>query len=322
VKVLLDDTPVTECGLEKIHVQPYVIDGISAYFDLNMKMVGGEFSRYVTAGFSDTDGSSVGYNVLTPPSAVLNPPVIVGNDCRICAMSTVGPNAVVADHVIVDSKTTLSNCLILSDTYIGQNLEIDGKIVAGNRLVSPEDGTVVEIEDSWVVARNRPSMRTEDLLRYVVLWFMALVVGALQLVPFLVLYPLVRLARVGEYRRELFHDPRVGYVKLPVFYKTENRRSPIYSLFRMGSLDRFPWLLLALRGRLFVCGQPPMRHPQDDETIRQLPRYYPAVFSYADYCNDSDLLMDSLWYAHIRSLFEDVKILIKSLLHRFFRAGR
>jgi len=32
-------------------------------------------------------------------------------------------------------------------------------------------------------------------------------------------------------------------------------------------------------------------------------------------------LMDSLWYAHIRSLFEDVKILIKSLLYRFFRAG-
>ena len=322
VKKLLDETPKTECGLEKIHVEPYVIGGMSAYFDLNMNMVAGEFSRYVTAGFSDTDGSSVGYNVLTPPSAILNPPVIIGNDCRVCAMSTVGPNAVVADHVIVDSSTTLSNCLILCDTYIGQNLEIDHKIVAGNRLISPEDGTVVEIDDSWVVARNRPHMRTEDLLRYVVLWFMALALALVQLVPFLLLYPLVRLSRIGEYRRELFHDPRVGYVKLPVFYKTENRRSLVYSLFRMGSLDRFPWLLLALRGRLFVCGQPPMRHPQDDETIRQLPRYYPAVFSYADYCKDSDLLSDSLWYAHIRSLFEDVKILIKSLLHRFFRAGR
>ncbi len=51
------------------------------------------------------------------------------------------------------------------------------------------------------------------------------------------------------------------------------------------------------------------------------PQYYPAVFSYADYSRDSDRLVDSLWYAHIRSLFEDVKILIKSLLYRFFRAG-
>ena len=64
-----------------------------------------------------------------------------------------------------------------------------------------------------------------------------------------------------------------------------------------------------------------MRHPDDDEIIKQLSQYYPAVFSYADYSRDSDRLVDSLWYAHIRSLFEDVKILIKSLLYRFFRAG-
>jgi lipopolysaccharide/colanic/teichoic acid biosynthesis glycosyltransferase len=29
-----------------------------------------------------------------------------------------------------------------------------------------------------------------------------------------------------------------------------------------------------------------------------------------------------LWYVHSRSLYEDIKILIKTLLHRFFRAGR
>jgi hypothetical protein len=64
-----------------------------------------------------------------------------------------------------------------------------------------------------------------------------------------------------------------------------------------------------------------MRHPQDDGLIKQLPNYYPAVFSYADYCKDSDLLADSLWYAHTRSLFEDIKVFIKAFLHRFFRGG-
>lgn len=322
VESLLGDAPGSECGLEQIHIQPCSIDGVAAYFDLNMKMVGGEFMRYVTSGFSDTDGSSVGYNVVTPPSAQLKPPVIIGNDCRVGAMSTVGAKAIVGDHVIIDTHSTLSNCLVLQDTYIGRNLEIDGKIVSGNRLVNPVDGTVVEIGDSWVVARNRPEMRTDDLARYVILWFIALGVASVQLVPFLVLYPLVRLSRIGEFRRETFHDPKTGYVELPVFYKLENRRSVAYSLFRVAALDRFPWLLLALRGRLFVCGQPPMRHPEDDGIIPQLSQYFPAVFSYADYCRDSDRLVDSLWYAHIRSLFEDVKILIKSLLHRFFRAGR
>ena len=41
-----------------------------------MKMVGGEFSRYVTAGFAESGGSSIGHNVLTPPSAHLRQPVM------------------------------------------------------------------------------------------------------------------------------------------------------------------------------------------------------------------------------------------------------
>jgi lipopolysaccharide/colanic/teichoic acid biosynthesis glycosyltransferase len=322
VKELLDGAAGSDRGLEQIHIQPCAIDGIPAYFDINMKMVLGEFSRYVTAGFSEADGSLVGYNVMTPPSVHLRPPIIVGNDCRFGAMSTVGTRAIVGDHVIVDSHTELSSCLILSDTYIGKNLEIHNKIVSGNRLISPVDGTMVEIDDSWMLARNRPDMRTEDLLRYAILWFMALAVALVQVVPFCIVYPLIRLTRIAEYQGALFHDPRTGYVNLPVFKKLKNRKSVIYSIFRAMTLDRLPWLLLALRGRLFVCGQPPMRHPEDDGIINQLPHYFPAVFSYADYYRDSDRLTDSLWYAHIRSLFEDVKILIKSLLYRFFRAGK
>jgi len=321
VKTLLDGHSGSERGLEQIHIHPFFIDGIPAYFDINMKMVMGEFSRYVTAGFSTVDGSSIGYNVLTPPSAHLKPPLIIGNDCRFGPMTTIGGKAVVADHVIVDSHTELSNCLILQDTYIGRNLEVSNKIISGNRLISAVDGTVVEIDDSWIVAQNRPDMRTEDLVRYIILWFLAFCVMLVQVLPFCILYPLVRLTRIGIFKKEIFHDPRTGYISLPVFHKLENRKSVVYRLFLTGTLDRLPLLFLALRGRLFVCGQPPMRHPIDDDIVAQLPHYYPAVFSYANYNKDSDRLVDSLWYAHIRSLFEDVKILIKSLLYRFFRAG-
>jgi len=322
VRVLLEGGDGSDRGLEQIHIHPFPIDSVAAYHDLNMKMVRGEFARYLTAGYAMSDGSSVGYNVLTPPSAFLRAPIIVGNDCRMGTMSTIGPNVVIADHVIVDSRSEVSNCIILQDTYIGQNLEIHRKIVSGNRLIDPTDGTVVEIDDSWVVARTRPEMRTNDLARYGILWLFALGLAVLQVVPFCILYPLVRLTRIGAFRRQVFHDPKTGYIQLLVFQKLVNRRSVVHSLFRSFALDRFPHLLRALRGRLFVCGQPPMRHPEDDEIITQLTHYYPAVFSYADYNKDSDRLVDSLWYVHARSLFEDTKILTKSLLHRFFRAGR
>jgi hypothetical protein len=319
---LLDGEPGSRAGLEQIHINAQPIDGISSYYELNMQMVRGEFSRYATAGFAAPDGSSIGFNVRTPPSSHLQAPLLIGDDCRFGAMTNIGPNAVIASHVIVDAYSELSNCLILQDTYIGRNLEIENKIVAGNRVISPDDGTVMEIDDSWLVARNRPDMRSEDFVRYCLLWGVAFVLAVFQLLPFVVLFPMIRLTRIARFEPLQFHDPRTGYITLPIFRKLENRRSAFYSAFLALSLDRLPLLLLVLRGRLFLCGQPPMRHPEDDELIKQLPHYYPGVFGYQDYNKESDRLVDSLWYAHIRSLYEDLKILIKALLSRLLRGGR
>jgi NDP-sugar pyrophosphorylase family protein len=298
------------------------ISDIRAYFELNMRMVGGEFSRYVTAGFSNEEGSSIGYNVLTPPSVRLQAPLIIGNDCRIGALSTIGPNAIISSHVIVDRQSELSNCLILPDTYIGQNLEIEGKIVSGNRLISPDDGMMMEIEDSWIVAKNRPEMTSEDLFRWILLWCFGFLLALIQVVPFLFLYLLIFVTGKGLFRRKVFHDSRLGMIKLPVFRKRMVKRSYLISLFRAASLDKFPQLILALRGRLFLCGQKPLKHPEDDALVPQIPLYLPAVFYYGDYTRESDALVDALWYAHARSLFEDLKIVAKALMYRFFRAGR
>ena len=322
IDALVDGDPGSARGLEQIHVHAFPLSSISAYFNLNMKMVAGEFIRYSIAGFSTGDRSSIGYNVNTPPSSHLQAPVLIGDDCRFGSMTSIGPNAVVGYHVIVDSYTELADCLVLPDTYIGRNLEIRRKIVSGNRVVNPDDGTVVQIDDSWVVEQNRPAMRTEDFVRYCILWFVTLGMVTLLFLPFLVLYPLVHLSRIAKYEWPLFHDPRTGYIALPVLRKLKNQKSPVYSIFKALSLDRLPLLLLVLGGRLFLCGQPLMRHPADDDLIKQLPHYYPGVFCYQDYNKDSDRLVDSLWYAHIRSLYEDVKILIKALISRFLRAGR
>ena len=49
VAALLDGDEGAVHGLEQVHVNPHSFDSIKAYYDLNMKMVAGEFSRYVTA---------------------------------------------------------------------------------------------------------------------------------------------------------------------------------------------------------------------------------------------------------------------------------
>ncbi|MEI6891097.1 MAG: NDP-sugar synthase [Pontiella sp.] len=309
-------------GLNEIQLHPFIIESVGDYYTLNMKMVAGEFSRYVTAGFSAGDGNSIGFNVRTPPSSHLETPVLVGDNCRFGAMTTVGPNAIIANHVIVDAYSELTDCLILDDTYIGRNLEIRKKIVSGNRIIDPSDGTAIQIDDAWLVARNRPDMRTEDLARYLILWCIALVLAVLQMIPYIVLLTILHITGIARFTKELFHDPHTGYIQLPVFRKMKQQKSIFYRVFLAFSLDRFPRILRVLCGRMFLCGQLPMRHPEDDAMINQLPHYYPGVFCYQDYNKDSDPLTDSLWYAHIRSLFEDLKILIKALVSRFVSVGR
>ena len=85
----------------------------------------------------------MGVNVRTPPSSHLFPPILAGDDCRFGALTTIGPNAVIANHVIIDAYSELTDCLVLDDTYIGRNLEIRNKIVSGNRIIDPSDGTAV-----------------------------------------------------------------------------------------------------------------------------------------------------------------------------------
>ena len=113
------------------------------------------------------------------------------------------------------------------------------KIVSGNRVIDPSDGTVIQINDSWLVARNRPDMRTEDFVRYVILWGVALGIATVQVVPFLLLLLLIRMTGIAKFSKEQFHDPHTGYISLPVFRKLKNRKSVLYRVFRAFSLDRF-----------------------------------------------------------------------------------
>ncbi|MFA7257584.1 MAG: hypothetical protein WC047_08430, partial [Kiritimatiellales bacterium] len=59
------------------------IEDIFRYYRLNMEIVRGEMNRYLSSGYSSADGASIGYNVITPPSVTLTPPLAIGNDCRI-----------------------------------------------------------------------------------------------------------------------------------------------------------------------------------------------------------------------------------------------
>lgn len=291
----------------------YIRD-IAHYYQLNMDIVRNEMNRYLSSGYSSVDGSSIGYNVITPPSVTLTPPLAIGNDCRIGAISSIGSGTVISDHVLIDRQCEISDSIILSDTYVGRNLEIKGRIVAGNRIIDPEDGTCLEIEDPWLVAQTRPRNYIRDLLRAVFGWEFALLLVVLQLVPFIFLYSLIRLLGLGRFKNYACRGIGGDKISVSRFIAGTPVPSFLLMVFYGASLDRFPQLLSVLRGKLWLCGQVPKAASASE--IKESYRYFPAVFSYSDAFIEIDKQMDALYYAHTRSLAADLCILRHALLHR------
>jgi len=297
------------CGIDFTRIRD-----ISHYYRLNMEIVRNEMSRYLSSGYSSRDGASIGYNVITPPSVTFTPPLAIGNDCRIGAISVIGPGTVISDHVLIDRQCEISDSIILSDTYVGRNLEIKGKIVAGNRIVDPEDGTCLEIADPWLVAQTRPRSYMRDFLRGIFGWEFALLLAVLQFIPFVLLYSVIRLLGRGYFVGRKCRGIGGTEIRVAQFVSATSVPCFLLMVFYGASLDRFPQLLSVLTGKLWLCGQVPKTVNGND--FKETHRYFPAVFSYCDAFIDIDKQMDALYYAHTRSLAADLRILRHALLHR------
>ncbi len=290
------------------------IRDVTHYYRLNMEIVRNEMNRYLSSGYSSRDDASIGYNVITPASVTFTPPLAVGNDCRIGAISTIGPCTVISDHVLIDRQCELSDSIILSDTYVGRNLEIKGKIVAGNRIVDPEDGTCLEIEDPWLVAQTRPRNYMRDFLRAVFGWNFTLLLVVLQFIPFIILYLIIRLLGRGQFVSRRCRGIGGNEIKVLRFVASSPVPSLLLMIFHGISLDRFPQLLRVLSGNLWLCGQVPKA--AEGEKMKDTQCYFPAVFSYSDAFIEIDKQMDALYYAHTRSLAADLRILRHALFAR------
>jgi polysaccharide biosynthesis/export protein len=181
-----------------LRIEP--LRSLNDYYQLNMSLVRGEMARYLTPGYYAADGSHIGYNAILPASATVRAPLIIGNDCRLAPLANVGPEVVVGSRVVIDGPSDVIRSVVLDGTYIGRGVEIDGKIVAGRRLVDPESGAAADISDPWILAELGPVARLGDGLRFAGGWLAALALLLAQALPFLLLYSLLR-RRGGRFSR-------------------------------------------------------------------------------------------------------------------------
>ncbi len=312
--------PAAEGDWSALELEPVLLDGIEAYYQLNMRLVGGEIARYVQPGFGGEDGARIGSNVIIPPSAELRPPLIIGNNCRIHPMAVIGPDVVIGNGVIIDRQTELTQSVVVDDTYLGRHLEIRNRVVSGSRLVDPSDGTVLDVADPWLIAPLDAPVRVSDVLCAFGGWVIAVMLTLLHVLPFCLFLLLLRALGQGVFRfsPRLVLGSRVR--RLPHWHATAES-SRLNRAFTGLSLDLFPLIALAALGRLWLCGHQPL-HPGRDAGLRgRLRHYYPAALGYhtarsAPAEARTATMAEALYYERYRGPIEDLQILCRTLFTR------
>ncbi len=308
--------PFAELGLEIVP-----LDGVATYYDLNMKLVGGEITRYLQPGYLTLDGSCVGYNVILPPSAQCTPPLIIGNDSRIGPLASIGPCVVLGSRVVADQQCVLDHCVVLDGTYIGVGVEVRGKIAAGARLVDPQSGVQVDIVDPWLLASlgsgNIAHLR--DVARALLGWPLAVLFVLAQTLPFLLLYPFLR-ACGGHFHWRPAHGIEGQRLKFSEWRAPTTAGHRTNQLFVSLGLDCLPRFLLVAAGRLWLCGQSPLSIPEETVLRTELPHYHPGALSEADLREPIPLPgqreIEARYYARIHSVAGDAAIFLRFCAHR------
>ncbi len=322
---LVEGAPAPVGAFRELGIEPEPLESIKDFFRLNMRLAGGEISRYLAPGYGAADGSCVGYNVVSPPSAEVATSVILGNDCHIGPLASVGPCAVIGNHVMVDQQAQLTRCVVLADTYVGRHVELREKIAVGHRLVDPEDGVVLELKDTWLLARLPPvgEMRSkvQEVCRAVTGGVLAFFVLCLQLVPFAIGYGVLRLCRQGRFERRQVHGPRQQLRGVYEFQPSDRSGDAFgVRLFYALGLDLTPRLAGAVCGQWWLCGHEPLRAPEANALRDELTAYFPAVFSYATArrgSNEPDVAaIEARCYIQNHGMLEDLRIIRTALVGR------
>ena len=91
---------------------------------------------------------------------------------------------VIIGKVVIDNRSTLAESLVLSNTYIGSDLEFIGKIVYRNSVIDPSNDTKVDLQDLQLTGEVPPFRYCHCCLTSLFDWIMAFFLLIFLTVPF------------------------------------------------------------------------------------------------------------------------------------------
>ena len=124
-------------------------DSLKSYFDINFRLLENA-GVYSLPSYSLQHNYGIGRNVAILPRCDIKTPVLIQNDVLISRGVSVTDGAIIGQFVFVDENTSIRHSIVLDNTYLGRNMVIRDKIVTGRRVLDPQSGSYVDLDDSFL----------------------------------------------------------------------------------------------------------------------------------------------------------------------------
>lgn len=280
-------------------------------------------------------GVWVGRNHVIHPSVRIAAPICIGDNCWIGQHAEISAGSVIGSHVVVDNEATVSHSTILAQTYIGQFVNINNRVVSIDKMIDPENGECSEVVDPFLIGAVQNLVNDQQRYPYRVA---SLFAGLLLLLLSPVLFFLTLVAFFASGGRIFRRERAIGRRPLDPPYTNPAELKPVELLVfetarRDGStgmlgnwlqhteLYRLPLLWNVVRGDLALIGVKPIS-PEEanrlDEEWHQKRFECPAGFTglwYVQPLTGSELeeiLVSDAYYVATHNWWTDLGILLRT----------
>lgn len=299
------------------------LDSVANFYKASMGALECGADHYVLPGYGGEPGCAFGRNVVMSKSVEIRKPVSIGDNVQLLPGTLIGPSAIIGNNVIIDKESSVSASIVFDNTYLGESLEVNGRIASGNLLIEPVSGASIAMEDPHLLSGIRQGSALKALPRALMHALLALLVISVLLIPFLLLWPLLKLT--GRWKPSavtIIGKRPEGTISFSnVELKPPGALSTVAAAL---SLDRFPMLFRVLTGQLALIGSSPVRTDEaGTNDLADMHAYRPGVFSYAEAeewpggsGNSEDAaIVDRFHLAHSNPV-SDIGLFIKAYINR------
>ncbi len=275
----------------------------------------------------------VGRNNAIHPTARLAGPVFIGANCRIGRDVELGPHVVLGANVIIDDEATVSQSVILDNTYVGKLVKLEQRLAHADLLIDLTSGSHVRVADAFWLSATHTSV-DQSMVRRAWDQLLAVLLG-LGLLPLATIWAVALWLSTGRVftRRTYLRPTRRADANqaagapptvtvLNFACAPTNRPAAWLSYWQMRlELERWPELLRVMTGELSLVGVKPQtvaEAGQATEAWQQTRREFEPGLTGLWYLQtdpesefDAVLIAD-VYYGATRSWRQDMAILFQT----------